>query len=69
MFPVNIVHWQVDIKNETYVTFYNVYVQSKDWNYFAVLTNKASITGIIMSLHNLPVKFHQPYSIIDWQLK
>jgi len=43
MLPVNFVHWQVDIKNETYVTYY----VSKDWNDFAVLIKKASITGVI----------------------
>jgi len=40
MFPYNSVHWQVDIGNETYVTFYHVCF--KDSYDFAVrnLSNK-----------------------------
>jgi len=34
MFHVKIVHWQVDIKNETYITFYQYVL--KDSNDFAV---------------------------------
>jgi len=64
MFPVNIVHWQVGIKNETYITFYTMFQEIG--TALQYLTTKHQLP---VSFHNLPVKLQQPYSIIDGQFK